>query len=59
MSESSITTKDYATVLAAARDQANSMPLEDIDVTDWSLFRTNTHWPYFERLRREAPVYFP
>lgn len=58
MSESSITTKDYATVLAAARDQANSMPLEDIDVTDWSLFRTNTHWPYFERLRREAPVYF-
>jgi len=34
------------------------MPLEDIDVTDWSLYRTNTHWPYFERLRRDAPVYF-
>jgi len=49
---------NYAAALAAARDRANSMPLEDIDVTDWSLFKTNTHWPYFERLRREAPVYF-
>ncbi len=48
----------YASALADAREQANSMPLEDIDVTDWSLYKTNTHWPYFERMRRDAPVYF-
>jgi len=36
----------------------HSHHLADIDVTEWSLYRTNTHWPYFARLRREAPVYF-
>ena len=51
-------TATYASALADAREQANSLPLEDIDVTDWSLYKTNTHWPYFERLRRDAPVYF-
>ena len=50
--------ENYIEALGAAHAQANSMPLEDIDVTDWGLFRTNTHWPYFERLRKEAPVYF-
>ncbi|MEM6709179.1 MAG: cytochrome P450 [Pseudomonadota bacterium] len=41
-----------------ARDHAERVPLEDIDVTDWKLWASNTHWPYFERLRRDAPVYF-
>jgi cytochrome P450 len=35
-----------------------SVPLEDIDVSDSELFETDTHWGYFERLRREAPVHY-
>ncbi len=40
-----------------ARD-AYSVPLEDIDVSDISLWQTDSHWPYFERLRREDPVHY-
>jgi cytochrome P450 len=43
---------------ASARDRAYSIPLEEIVVADPELFRTNTMWPYFERLRREAPVHY-
>ena len=42
----------------AAREHAFSIPLSEVDVTNWHLFRSDTHWPYFERLRRDAPVYF-
>ncbi len=49
---------DAASRASAARQRAFSVPLEEIDVTDWALYRSNTHWPYFERLRRDAPVYF-
>jgi cytochrome P450 len=41
-----------------ARLEAYSMRLEDIDVSRPELFRRNTIWPYFERLRREAPVHY-
>ena len=41
-----------------ARLEAYSMRLEDIDVSRPELFRRNTFWPYFERLRREAPVHY-
>ncbi|HEX6860323.1 MAG TPA: cytochrome P450 [Caulobacteraceae bacterium] len=41
-----------------ARARAYSMPLEEIDVADPELFRTNTLWPYFERLRAEDPVHY-
>ncbi|MDA0977276.1 MAG: cytochrome P450 [Proteobacteria bacterium] len=34
------------------------MPLEDINVSQASLFQTNSHWQYFERLRREDPVHY-
>src|SRR3954465_13547687 len=44
--------------LQAARDKAYSMPLEDIDVGHPELFRTDTFWPYFDRLRKEAPVHY-
>jgi len=44
--------------LENARDQAASIPLSEIDVSHWDLMRFDTIWPYFERLRREAPVYF-
>ncbi len=41
-----------------ARDRAYSMPLNEMHPGDPELFRTNTHWPYFERLRREDPVHY-
>ena len=34
------------------------MRLEDIDVSRPDLFRSNTMWPYFERLRKEDPVHY-
>src|SRR4051812_25012794 len=37
---------------------ADGIALEDIDVSDPELWRTDSHWPYFERLRREDPVHF-
>ena len=40
-----------------AKRDAYSMPLADIDVSRPELFRSDTMWPYFERLRREAPVH--
>jgi len=44
--------------LAAARERAYAMPLDEIDMTDPELFRNDTHWPYFERLRDEDPVHY-
>ncbi len=44
--------------LANARDHAASISLEEIDVGHWDLMRDDTIWPYFERLRREEPVYY-
>ena len=43
---------------AEARARAYSMPLEDINVADGEIFRNDTLWPYFERLRKEAPVHY-
>jgi cytochrome P450 len=40
-----------------ARAHAYSMPIEDINVADGFLFKNNTMWPYFERLRKEDPVH--
>jgi len=42
----------------AARDAAYAMPLADIDPANPELFRTDTMWPYFERLRKEDPVHW-
>jgi cytochrome P450 len=33
-------------------------PLEELDVARPRLFSSQSHWPYFERLRREAPVHY-
>lgn len=49
---------DVTTLAEAARKKAFSMPLEDIDVAQPQLFRDNVMWPYFERLRRDAPVHY-
>ncbi|RYG04554.1 MAG: cytochrome P450 [Caulobacteraceae bacterium] len=43
---------------AEARAKAYAMPLEEINVADPDLFRTDTMWPYFERLRKEDPVHY-
>jgi len=42
---------------AAARAHAWSIPIEQIDVANPDLWVSDTHWPYFERLRKEAPVH--
>ncbi len=44
--------------LEAERRAAWSMPLAAIDPSDRRLFEDNTHFPYFERLRREDPVHY-
>ena len=41
-----------------AREQAYSTPIDEIDVSRAELFKTDTMWPYFERLRKEAPVHY-
>ena len=42
----------------AAREKAWSIPLEDIDAGQPELFRTDSFWPYFDRLRKEDPVHY-
>jgi len=41
-----------------ARERAFSMPLDNFDPGDPELFRSDTHWAYFDRLRQEAPVHY-
>jgi cytochrome P450 len=41
-----------------ARERAKSIPLNQIDVSHPELWMTDTHWPYFERLRKEDPVHY-
>jgi cytochrome P450 len=43
---------------SASRNAAYSLPLDKINVSDPQLWVTNTHWPYFERLRKEDPVHY-
>jgi cytochrome P450 len=42
----------------AARDVAYSTPIEDLNPGDPELFRSDCLWPYFDRLRKEAPVHY-
>ena len=41
-----------------SKSAAYSVPLDAIDVSNPELFRDNTMWDYFERLRREDPVHY-
>ena len=41
-----------------ARARAYAMPLSQFHVGNPELFRTDTLWPYFERLRKEEPVHW-
>ncbi len=35
-----------------------SIPLDEIDVSDFELFTSDTLWGYFERLREEDPIHY-
>lgn len=41
-----------------ARDDARSKSLESFDMSDPQLYQSATWGPYFDRLRREAPLHF-
>jgi cytochrome P450 len=47
-----------ATALAANREAAYSVPLETLDMSDPQRFADDTIAPFFERMRREAPVHY-
>jgi len=49
---------DASAIAREARERAYSTPLEDFHVADVNLFTSDTHWPWFERLRREDPVHY-
>ena len=44
--------------LQAARNEAYSTPLDQIDVGLGERFQNDTMWPFFERLRKEDPVHY-
>lgn len=46
------------TAMAAARKRAYELPIDQIDVSDIELFKQDTVWPYFERLRKEDPIHY-
>jgi len=49
---------ERAALQRAAREGAYSTPLAEFHPGAPRLFRDDTLWPYFERLRREAPVHY-
>ena len=58
MAEVQTSAFDDVAAVERARERAESMPLDDVDVSNVYLFENDTHWPYFDRLRREAPVHY-
>lgn len=49
---------DAAIAFERPGDEVYSLPLDKIDVSQPSLFKDDAIWPYFERLRNEAPVHY-
>ena len=47
-----------AQIARDAREKAYATPLEAFHVADVTLFTSDTHWPWFERLRAEDPVHY-
>ena len=43
---------------SVAAERAYSVPLSEIDVSDPKLHQADAIWPYFSRLRQEAPVHY-
>ncbi len=50
--ETKINTYDLAV------EEAANTPLDKFDVADPERFRNDTHWPFFARLRKEAPIHY-
>jgi cytochrome P450 len=48
---------ELETTKELAAEEAANTPLDKFDVSDPERFRTDTHWPFFARLRKEAPVH--
>lgn len=42
----------------SARAHAESANIDDLDVSNWHLYKADAHWPFFERLRRDDPVHY-
>src|SRR6187455_760285 len=42
----------------AAQERASALPLAEFDPGHPELFKTDSFWPYFDRLRREEPVHY-
>jgi cytochrome P450 len=42
----------------AVLNHADTVALDDIDVSDPKLYQDDSYYPYFARLRREAPVHY-
>ena len=38
--------------------QAQELPLDQLDVSNWHLMENDAIWPYFERLRNEDPIHY-
>jgi len=49
---------DRAARLSEARARARATPLADFQVADIAHLTSDTHGPWFERLRREDPVHW-
>ena len=47
-----------APAVSTIRDDAYSIPLDELDISDATRFKDDTIWPYFDRLRREDPVHY-
>jgi cytochrome P450 len=43
--------------LEEARERAYATPIAELDPSNPELFRNDTFWPYFDRLRQEDPVH--
>ena len=41
-----------------AKAHAETADINDLDVSNWHLFKADAHWPFFERLRRDDPVHY-
>ena len=49
--------RELTDLQAKAAEHAYSIPLDSFNMVNPELFRSDTIWPYFERLRREEPVH--
>ena len=45
-------------ILKNARAEADAVPLDTLDMSLRERFVNDTHWPFFERLRKEEPVHY-